>query len=541
MYDYKNRPIWVTPDKRIYLESFNPLYRQAHEFLTGVTENVCRSDHIHEFKFTIYSLYTAISIGFETHTIIKMLKQLSKTQIDLRLEKFVKKCTRNYGKIKLVLKSRTFWMESERKKKLEWLICDEVIRKSINGNIQCVKVLRRHIKDIYNLNMHKLSDYLKQSSHQSCSFFQHIINRHLNFLNRPLLSNNKSAHNESLLGFMNNQIKNASKSSQFTTLKTAIEPTVKNYVIDGLKNSSIWYIEILASRIEFVKERCLPRGLNYPLMEEYDFSDDKTDRLEIEIRTEVKVRPYQKNAVRKMFTHGRARSGIIVLPCGAGKSLTGILAATRINKSVLVLCINSISVDQWKRQFEQWSTIAHDRIHRFTFERKEYLNNEANVTITTYTMIAFNQNRATTSQKIIEKIKSREWGLLILDEVHVVPAHIFRNVTSIIKAHCRLGLTATLVREDERIKDLIFLIGPKLYEANWLDLTKNRYIASVMCNEVICPMTKEFNILYREQVEKQDNNTLSRLLYIMNPNKIRACQKLILWHEKKRTQNHSLL
>jgi DNA excision repair protein ERCC-3 len=148
-------------------------------------------------------------------------------------------------------------------------------------------------------------------------------------------------------------------------------------------------------------------------------------------------------------------------------------------------------------------------------------------------MIAFNQNKTITSQKIIEKIKSREWGLLVLDEVHVVPAHIFRNVTSIIKAHCRLGLTATLVREDERIKDLIFLIGPKLYEANWLDLTKNRYIASVMCNEVICPMTKEFNILYREQVEKQDNNTLSRLLYIMNPNKIRACQKLILWHEKK--------
>jgi DNA excision repair protein ERCC-3 len=332
---------------------------------------------------------------------------------------------------------------------------------------------------------------------------------------------------------MNNQIKNASKPSQFTTLKTAIEPTAKNYVIDGLKNSSIWYIEILASRIEFVKERCLPRGLNYPLMEEYDFSDDKTDRLEIEIRTEVKVRPYQKNAVRKMFTHGRARSGIIVLPCGAGKSLTGILAATRINKSVLVLCINSISVDQWKRQFEQWSTIVYDRIHRFTFERKEYLNNETNVTITTYTMIAFNQNKTITSQKIIEKIKSREWGLLILDEVHVVPAHIFRNVTSIIKAHCRLGLTATLVREDERIKDLIFLIGPKLYEANWLDLTKNRYIASVMCNEVICPMTKEFNILYREQVEKQDNNTLSRLLYIMNPNKICACQKLILWHEKK--------
>ena len=110
-------------------------------------------------------------------------------------------------------------------------------------------------------------------------------------------------------------------------------------------------------------------------------------------------------------------------------------------------------------------------------------------------MVCFGGKRSRDSAKIMEEISKREWGLLILDEVHVVPAHMFRKVLTVIHAHCKLGLTATLVREDERIGDLNFLIGPKLYEANWMDLRKGGYIANVQCVEVWCPMTPEF---YRE-------------------------------------------
>ena len=87
-------------------------------------------------------------------------------------------------------------------------------------------------------------------------------------------------------------------------------------------------------------------------------------------------------------------------------------------------------------------------------------------------------------RQVMEEIQSREWGLLLLDEVHVVPAHMFRRVIGIVKSHTKLGLTATLVREDDRISDLNFLIGPKLYEANWLDLTRDGHIANVQCSEV---------------------------------------------------------
>jgi DNA excision repair protein ERCC-3 len=110
---------------------------------------------------------------------------------------------------------------------------------------------------------------------------------------------------------------------------------------------------------------------------------------------------------------------------------------------------------------------------------KEKFSEPAGIMVTTYTMLAFQGKRAYDAQKIIEFIQSIEWGLIVLDEVHVVPADMFRKVLTIAPAHCKLGLTATLVREDEKIDSLNYLIGPKLYEANWLDLAKSGHIAKV--------------------------------------------------------------
>jgi hypothetical protein len=141
--------------------------------------------------------------------------------------------------------------------------------------------------------------------------------------------------------------------------------------------------------------------------------------------------------------------------------------------------------------------------------------------------------------KMMDFITSREWGFIILDEVHVVPAAIFRRVVTTIAAHAKLGLTATLVREDDKIDDLNFLIGPKLYEPNWMDLAKKGHIANVQCAEVWCPMTPEF---YNEYLRETSRKRM--LLYIMNPrksfpskcfvnNRFQACQFLIDYHEKR--------
>lgn len=107
-----------------------------------------------------------------------------------------------------------------------------------------------------------------------------------------------------------------------------------------------------------MKQRCLPGELNYPMLEEYDFRNDAVNPdLNVELKPMVQLRPYQEKSLNKMFGNGRARSGIIVLPCGAGKSLTGIAAAVRVRKSCLCLCSSSVSVDQWRHQFRLWTTL----------------------------------------------------------------------------------------------------------------------------------------------------------------------------------------
>ena len=149
--------------------------------------------------------------------------------------------------------------------------------------------------------------------------------------------------------------------------------------------------------------------------------------------------------------------------------------------------------------------------------------------VTTYTMIAFPGKRAAEAQAVMDIITGREWGLLLMDEVHVVPAKMFRRVISQVKAHCRLGLTATLVREDDLISDLNFLIGPKLYEANWMDLTAQGYLANVQCVEIWCPMTGPF----MKEYLMASNARLKQLMYVMNPSKLRATEYLMRFHEAR--------
>jgi len=268
------------------------------------------------------------------------------------------------------------------------------------------------------------------------------------------------------------------------------------------------------------------------MLEEYDFRNDAANPdLAISLKPGVQHRPYQDKAMAKMFGNGRARSGVVVLPCGAGKTLVGVTAAARIRKSTLVLVTNQVSVDQWRHQFRLWTNLQDHNIARFTADAREHFEGDAGVCVTTYTMVAFSGRRSAEAARVMEDLSRREWGLLIMDEVHVVPAAMFRRVIGIVKAHCKLGLTATLVREDSLIADLNFLIGPKLYEANWLDLTRAGHIARVQCAEVWCPMTREF---YREYLRPGGTQGRRALLYAMNPSKFAACALLVDYHERFR-------
>lgn len=284
---------------------------------------------------------------------------------------------------------------------------------------------------------------------------------------------------------------------------------------------------IEVQNVEDVKKRCIE--IDYPLIEEYDFkNDDKLPSLDMDLKPTSQIRSYQETCLNKMFGNERARSGIIVLPCGSGKTLVGITAINTVKKSALVLCTSAVSVEQWRQSILAFTNTQSDAIARFTSDRKEWFSGNAGILISTYSMMAYSGRRSQEAQKIMNIIQSHEWGLMILDEVHVVPAQMFRKTVSVIPHHCKLGLTATLVREDDKIEDLNFLIGPKLYEADWQDLSAQGHIAKVEGAEVWCNMTAEF---YKEYLTQPPRK--KRILSIMNPTKIQICQYLIEKHEKR--------
>ena len=126
--DHGSRPLWVAPNGHIFLETFSPVYRHAHDFLIAIAEPVSRPEFIHEYKLTSYSLYAAVSVGLQTHDIIEYLKRLSKTSIPEGIIQYIELCTLSYGKVKLVLKHNRYFVESNHPEVLQKLLKDPVIQ-----------------------------------------------------------------------------------------------------------------------------------------------------------------------------------------------------------------------------------------------------------------------------------------------------------------------------------------------------------------------------------------------------------------------------
>ncbi|GMM28394.1 TFIIH/NER complex ATPase/helicase subunit [Martiniozyma asiatica (nom. inval.)] len=494
--DHAARPIWISPsDAKIYLESFSPLFEQAQDFLVTIAEPVSRPSFIHEYKLTTHSLYAAVSVGLETKDILGVLNRLSKVPLAKSVVEFIENATHSYGKVKLVLKHNRYFVESSSADILRMLLQDDVIGKlRIQAETTVVT-----------------SDGLVQTKAPIKGSIQIPGTKVKKEDVKSDLNNNDKTEGENVI---DEQVED-------------IYADVIGEAAEDNEDDTVHSFEIGADSVETVKKRC--QDIDYPMLEEYDFrNDNRNPDLEIDLKPSTQIRPYQEKSLSKMFGNGRARSGIIVLPCGAGKTLVGITAACTIRKSVIVLCTSSVSVMQWKQQFIQWCTIQEDNVAVFTSENKEMFRGDSGLVVSTYSMVANTRNRSHDSQKVMDFLTSREWGLIILDEVHVVPAAMFRRVVSTLHTHAKLGLTATLVREDEKISDLNFLIGPKMYEANWMELSQKGHIAKVQCAEVWCPMTSEF---YQEYLKQSARKKM--LLYIMNPTKFQACQFLIQYHESR--------
>lgn len=197
------------------------------------------------------------------------------------------------------------------------------------------------------------------------------------------------------------------------------------------------------------------------------------------------LRPYQQQAVEG-FWHGG--SGVVVLPCGAGKTLVGAGAMAEAKATTLILVTNTVAARQWKHELVKRTSLTEEEIGEYSGTRKEIRP----VTIATYQVL-------TTKRKGVyphlELFDSRDWGLIIYDEVHLLPAPVFK-FTADLQARRRLGLTATLVREDGRESDVFSLIGPKRFDAPWKEIENQGYIAPADCVEVRVSLTDSERLAY---------------------------------------------
>ena len=177
-----------------------------------------------------------------------------------------------------------------------------------------------------------------------------------------------------------------------------------------------------------------------------------------------------------------AAPGVVVLPCGAGKTLVGAAAMAKAKATTLILVTNTVAGRQWKRELIARTTLTDDEIGEYSGERKEIRP----VTIATYQVMT---RKSKGEYRHLDLFDSRDWGLIIYDEVHLLPAPVFR-MTADLQSRRRLGLTATLVREDGREGDVFSLIGPKRYDAPWRDIEQQGWIAPAECVEVRVTLTE---------------------------------------------------
>ncbi|KAB8164145.1 helicase [Streptomyces sp. 3MP-14] len=231
-----------------------------------------------------------------------------------------------------------------------------------------------------------------------------------------------------------------------------------------------------------IKQQLLKLG--WPAEDLAGYVDGEAHPIEL-VEDGWSLRAYQRQAVEG-FWHGG--SGVVVLPCGAGKTLVGAGAMATAKCTTLILVTNTVAARQWKSELVRRTSLTEDEIGEYSGARKEIRP----VTIATYQVLT---TRRKGVYPHLELFDSRDWGLIVYDEVHLLPAPVFK-FTADLQARRRLGLTATLVREDGRESDVFSLIGPKRFDAPWREIEAQGYIAPADCVEVRVDLSESERLAY---------------------------------------------
>lgn len=292
-----------------------------------------------------------------------------------------------------------------------------------------------------------------------------------------------------------------------------------------LDEKRVWSIKVEPEKRGELKQQSIRLG--FPIKDEAGYVEG--DALSLSWRVQLsdgqpfQLREYQLEAAEAFYKQGShlGGHGVLVLPCGAGKTIIGMASMMNLQCATLILTTNTTSVKQWKREIVEKTTLTEDEVGEYTGEMKQIRP----VTIATYQILTYRADQHSADFVHMKVFQERNWGLVIYDEVHLLPAPIFRATASI-QSTRRLGLTATLVREDGKEEDVFSLVGPKRYDVPWKQLEQQGFIATAYCTEV----RVDFDSFLKEQYYINSARKQIRIAQ-ENPNKIPVVQKLIEKHK----------
>lgn len=262
--------------------------------------------------------------------------------------------------------------------------------------------------------------------------------------------------------------------------------------------------------------------IGYPAEDIAGYTDG--EHLPMELRTATQsgqpfaLRPYQHAAAEAFYVGGRVQggSGVVVLPCGAGKTIVGMGCMSAVQASTLILATNTTSVLQWITEILDKTSLTEEQVGAYTGQSKVIRP----VTVATYQILTWRKNKDAPFEHL-NLFDRRDWGLIIYDEVHLLPAPVFQ-VTAGLQARRRLGLTATLVREDGKEDDVFALIGPKKADVPWKELEHQGWIAKATCTEIRIPLPPDLRMIYATAMARQKFRIASE-----NPAKTAVVRELL--------------
>jgi len=312
-----------------------------------VAEPVNRPERIHEYELTSFSLYAAALTGQVTDKIVSRLEMMCKTALPASVAKMIRNSTASWGQVAVTARQNKYFIESSNPVVLQKLVQDE--------EIQAARAKPEGGGDAL-----ALTAGVQAATREAVNIAGIGKGR----------AGGGGAAKELTDAELLAAMEDAEKSKEVPEDLYAMAKGIEAEDDDEEEITESMSFEIAKGKLEPVQRRCFDLG--YPLHNEYDFRNDaECPTVNMSLKSTTVLRPYQEKALRRMFSKGRAGSGMIVLPCGAGKTLTGVAAACTVKKRVLILCTSTLAVDQWKNEFGRWSTVDPKYICRFTSSTKD--------------------------------------------------------------------------------------------------------------------------------------------------------------------------